>query len=137
MSAEDKVTDVPLTADERENGGVFAPRFDENGLLTAVVVDNLSGAVLVVAHMNRTALDRTLATAKVHFWSRSRKTLWMKGETSGNVLAVEDIFVDCDQDALLIRATPAGPTCHTGARSCFYRRLQTSHESPTLVKVKA
>lgn len=130
------MTDQPLTTDERENGSRFAPRFDGNGLLTAVVVDEASGEVLVVAHMNQAAIDRTLESGKVTFWSRSRQSLWMKGETSGNVLAVQEILVDCDQDALLIRARPAGPTCHTGARSCFYRRIDKGEGGPVLVKVK-
>ncbi len=117
------MTDIVLTPQEREAGAVFAPRFDASGLLTAVVVDSTSGAVLVVAHMNAEALKATIDTGKVHFWSRSRGKLWMKGETSGHVLTVEGLFVDCDQDALLIRARPAGPTCHTGATSCFYRRI--------------
>ena len=126
------MTDTPLTTAERESGAVFAPRFDAQGLLTAVVVDDASGEVLVVAHMNREALDATLASGKVHFWSRSRGKLWMKGETSGNVLAVREIRVDCDQDALVIRAVPAGPTCHTGARSCFYRVLEPGEGEPRL-----
>ncbi|MCX9146193.1 phosphoribosyl-AMP cyclohydrolase [Erythrobacter sp. WG] len=112
-----------MTNEEREFGSIFAPKYDSAGLLTAVVVDDASGDVLVVAHMNAEALDATLATGKVHFWSRSRGRLWMKGESSGNVLAVTKLLVDCDQDALVIRASPAGPTCHTGARSCFYREL--------------
>lgn len=130
------MTDQSLTTLEREHGAQFAPKFDANGLLTAVVVDAQSGTVLVVAHMNREALDATLATSKVHFWSRSRQAQWMKGETSGNVLTVEDVLVDCDQDALVIRARPAGPTCHTGARSCFYRRVEVGEGGPALVKVK-
>lgn len=117
------MTDPVLTSEEREKGLVFAPKFDANGLLTAVVVDAADGAALVVAHMNAEALEMTLATGKVHFWSRSRGALWLKGETSGHFLAVEAVLTDCDQDALLIRATPAGPTCHTGARSCFYREV--------------
>ena len=121
------MTDNPLSNEEREWGAVFAPKFDSSGLLTAVVVDHGGGDVLVVAHMNAEALQATLATGKVHFWSRSREQLWMKGETSGHVLVVDQIMVDCDQDALVIRATPAGPTCHTGARSCFYRRLDVSN----------
>jgi len=125
-----------LSTAEREDGAVFAPKFDGSGLLTVVVVDHRSGVVLVVAHMNREALDQTLASGRVHFWSRSRKTLWMKGETSGHVLEVEEILVDCDQDALVIRANPAGPTCHTGARSCFYRRVVSGEGGPALVKVK-
>lgn len=112
-----------LTTDEIENGSCFAPKFDSSGLLTAVVVDSVSRYVLVVAHMNAEALTQTRATGKVHFWSRSRGKLWMKGETSGNVLSVEEILVDCDQDALVIRAKPAGPTCHTGEQSCFYRQI--------------
>jgi phosphoribosyl-AMP cyclohydrolase len=131
------VTEQPLSTDERENGSRFAPRFDDNGLLTAVVVDEISGEVLVVAHMNQAAIDHTLESGNVTFWSRSRQRLWMKGESSGNVLAVREVLVDCDQDALLIRARPAGPTCHTGARSCFYRRLQQGQREPVLVKVKS
>lgn len=129
------MTDTALTTEEREQGTVFAPRFDAAGLLTAVVVDHASGAVLVVAHMNREALDATLATGKVHFWSRSRGQLWMKGETSGHVLNVEEVRTDCDQDALLVLARPEGPTCHTGARSCFYRRVDMGEGGPVLVKV--
>lgn len=115
--------DPVLTSEEREKGLVFAPKFDAAGLLTAVVVDAADGTVLVVAHMNAEALAKTLETGKVHFWSRSRGALWMKGETSGHFLLVEAVLTDCDQDALLIRATPAGPTCHTGARACFYREV--------------
>ncbi len=130
------MTDTPLTTEERECGTAFAPRFDASGLLTAVVVDHATAMVLVVAHMNREALDATLVSGRVHFWSRSRARLWMKGETSGNVLEVEEVLVDCDQDALVIRARPAGPACHTGERSCFYRRVETGTGEPSLVKVK-
>ncbi len=129
--------DPVLTPEEREKGNVFAPRFDASGLLTAVVVDDGSGEVLVVAHMNAEALGATLATGKVHFWSRSRGKLWMKGETSGHVLTVARILVDCDQDALVIRAVPAGPTCHTGAQSCFYRELDVGEGSPVLKRFNA
>lgn len=129
------MTDVSLTSDQRENGTVFAPKFDAAGLLTAVVVDHADSAVLVVAHMNAEALDATLATGKVHFWSRSRGALWMKGETSGHVLMVEQVLVDCDQDALLIRARPAGPTCHTGARSCFYREVVAGSDGAVLARI--
>ena len=100
------------------------PKFDSQGLLTAVVTDSGSGAVLMVAFMNSEALALTRQTGFAHFWSRSRARIWMKGETSGHTLKVEDILVDCDQDALVIRATPAGPACHTGATSCFYRKLE-------------
>lgn len=129
------MTNPDLSTQEREAGSVFAPKFDAEGLLTAVVVDHADATVLVVAHMNAEALGATLTTGKVHFWSRSRGRLWMKGETSGHVLVVHSMAVDCDQDALLIRATPAGPTCHTGARSCFYREIDTSGEQPVLKRI--
>jgi phosphoribosyl-AMP cyclohydrolase len=117
--------------DEIELGASFLPKFDSAGLLTAVVVDADSREVLMVAFMDREALDQTLATGLAHFHSRSRGRLWMKGESSGHVLNVEEIRVDCDQDALVLAARPAGPACHTGAHSCFYRRL----ESGSLVRV--
>lgn len=98
------------------------PAFGADGLVTAVVTDR-AGALLMVAHMNREALAATLATDEAHFWSRSRQCLWRKGESSGNVLRVLEMRVDCDQDALWLIAEPAGPTCHTGAVSCFYRRV--------------
>ena len=129
------MTDAVLTSEEREKGVVFAPKFDADGLLTAVVVDAADGAVLVVAHMNADALAKTLETGKVHFWSRSRGALWLKGETSGHFLAVEAVLTDCDQDALLIRATPAGPTCHTGARSCFYREVVAAEGGAVLRRI--
>ncbi len=102
---------------------MFHPKFDAAGLLTAVVTDSRTGELLMVAHMNAEALALTRASGRAHFWSRSRQALWMKGETSGHVLDVEEIRVDCDQDALWLKARPAGPACHTGARSCFFRRL--------------
>jgi len=107
----------------REQGSQFMPKFDSQGLLSAVVIESASREVLMVAFMDQAALDATLATGKAHFHSRSRGRLWMKGESSGHVLQVDEIRVDCDQDALVLYATPAGPTCHTGARSCFYRLL--------------
>ena len=127
-SPQDPDQSAPLTTLEREHGSEFSPKFDSAGLLTAVVTDASSKEVLVVAFMNREALDLTRMTGKVHFWSRSRNSLWLKGETSGNVLRVEEMLVDCDQDALVIRAVPAGPTCHTGAVSCFYRKLDPKAE---------
>lgn len=102
----------------------FNPKFDANGLLSAIVVDVVSGHVLMVAFMDAEALEATRQTGFAHFHSRSRGRLWMKGETSGNTLAVEEILVDCDQDALLLRCRPAGPVCHTGAPVCFFRRLE-------------
>lgn len=94
-------------------------RFDRDGLIPGVVQDVATGRVLMLGYLNAEALARTEATGDVHFWSRSRRELWRKGATSGNVLRVTHIAVDCDGDALLIRAAPAGPTCHTGATSCF------------------
>jgi phosphoribosyl-ATP pyrophosphohydrolase/phosphoribosyl-AMP cyclohydrolase len=94
---------------------------DERGLVTAVVQHADTGQVLMVGMMSREALERTLETGRVTFWSRSRQTLWEKGETSGNTLALRSLRIDCDGDALLVAAVPAGPTCHTGATSCFFR----------------
>ena len=108
----------------RESGLVLNPKYDANGLVTAVVTHAESGALLMVAHMNAEALALTLATNTAHFWSRSRNRLWKKGEESGNVLTVSEIRVDCDQDALWLKCLPAGPTCHTGAPSCFYRLIE-------------
>jgi len=97
--------------------------FDAHGLIAAVVQDVAAGEVRMVGYMNREALARTIDTGQVWFWSRSRGAYWRKGETSGNTLAMVEVLVDCDGDALLIRVHPTGPTCHTGARTCFFRRL--------------
>ena len=113
-----------IDARTREQGTDFLPKFDEKGLLSAVVVHAETREVLMVAFMNREALDATIESGDAHFHSRSRGRLWKKGETSGHVLKVDEILVDCDQDALVLRCRPLGPTCHTGARSCFYRRLE-------------
>jgi phosphoribosyl-AMP cyclohydrolase len=110
-------------SDDREQGTAFQPRFDANGLLTAVAVDAESREILMLAHMDAEALAKTRETGLAHFHSRSRRRLWMKGESSGHVLKVEQIRVDCDQDALVLIVRPAGPACHTGATSCFYRAL--------------
>jgi phosphoribosyl-AMP cyclohydrolase len=107
----------------RESGNVLDPKYDANGLVTAVVTDHISGDVLMVAHMNAQALALTRKTGIAHFWSRSRDRLWKKGETSGHILTVVEMRVDCDQDAIWLRAKAAGPTCHTGETSCFYRRV--------------
>ena len=93
--------------------------FDERGLIVAVAQDGATGTVLMVAYMDQEALARTVASGEAHFWSRSRQALWHKGETSGNVLHVEQIQADCDADALLLSVHPSGPACHTGQRSCF------------------
>lgn len=114
-----------------ETGTAFAPKFDADGLILAVVADAASGEILMVAHMNREALSRTIATGQAWFWSRSRRQLWRKGETSGNTLAVVEIRVDCDQDALLLKVDIAGDgaACHSGYRSCFYRTVPVGEVS--------
>ena len=109
--------------DDRETGLRLNPKFDGNGLLTAVIVAADDRQILMVGHMNAQALAKTIASGTVHFFSRSRQRLWQKGESSGHFLNVIDILIDCDQDALVILAQPDGPTCHTGERSCFYRRV--------------
>lgn len=98
-------------------------KLDQDDLLPSVVQDWLDGSVLMLGYMNQEAIAKTLATKTVHFWSRSRNRLWEKGETSGNKLHVKDLFVDCDQDTILVKAQAAGPTCHTGERACFFSRL--------------
>lgn len=98
------------------------PAYDERGLVPCVVQDAATGTLLMLAWMNAEALRLTRETAIVHFWSRSRGALWKKGETSGHTLALVELRIDCDHDAILVRATPAGPTCHTGTTSCFFRR---------------
>ena len=102
----------------------FQPRFDPAGLVTAIVTDAATGTLLMVAHMNAEAIRLTQETGQAHFWSRSRQALWRKGETSGNGLTLVEMRVDCDQDTLVLRVSPAGPACHTGATSCFYRAVE-------------
>lgn len=117
-----------------EEGSVLSPRFDANGLITAVVADSRDNAVLMLAHMNNEALRLTIETGIAHYWSRSRQSLWKKGETSGNVQVVEEIRIDCDQDAVLLKVRVGGSdaTCHTGRRSCFYRKVVTGDSGPRL-----
>ncbi len=109
--------------DTPETTLTLSPRYDAAELVTAVVTDR-AGAVLMVAHMNAEALSATQAGGEAVFWSRSRRRLWRKGETSGNVLRVVEMRIDCDQDAIWLICDPAGPACHTGARSCFYRVVE-------------
>jgi phosphoribosyl-AMP cyclohydrolase len=99
-------------------------KFDQNGLLTGVVQNLDTKQILMVAMMNAEAIDLTMQTGYAHFWSRSRQSLWKKGETSGNLLEVKQIFMDCDGDALLMLVKPSGPACHTGAKSCFFTELE-------------
>jgi phosphoribosyl-AMP cyclohydrolase len=126
----------PTEKQELEESARFTPRFDAQGLITAVVVDASDGAILMLAHMNAEALALTLETGVAHYWSRSRKTLWKKGETSGNLQHVEEILTDCDQDALVlrVRVDNDGVSCHTGRRSCFYRAVTLEGDTPSLHK---
>ncbi|WP_298092583.1 phosphoribosyl-AMP cyclohydrolase [uncultured Sphingomonas sp.] len=117
-------------ADPRDTGLTLNPKYDANGLLTAVVTDAASGGLLMVAHMNAEAFAATRATGEAHFWSRSRGRLWKKGESSGHILRVTDMRIDCDQDALWLICEPAGPACHTGAISCFFRRVEGDALAP-------
>jgi phosphoribosyl-AMP cyclohydrolase len=110
------------SAHEVEESRAFAPKFDADGLLTCVASDVRSGEILMVAHMNVEALAKTIATGEAWYFSRSRKSLWRKGETSGHIQRVVEMRTDCDQDAVWIKVEQAGPgACHTGRRSCFYR----------------
>jgi phosphoribosyl-AMP cyclohydrolase len=113
-----------MISSDSNDDNAFEPSFDAAGLLTAVAQDAASGEVLMVAFMDAEALAATRATGFAHFHSRSRGRLWKKGESSGHVLVVKAILVDCDQDALVLKVEPAGPACHTGARTCFFRRLE-------------
>lgn len=108
-----------------EEGTLLAPRFDAAGLVTAIAVDATTGEVLMLAHMNAEALAHTIETREAHYYSRSRKALWKKGESSGHTQKVVDLLVDCDQDAVLLKVEMGGTgaACHTGRRSCFYRRV--------------
>jgi len=108
-----------------ESGAALSPKFDADGLITAIAIDADRGDVLMVAHMNAEALARTIETREGWFFSRSRRRLWRKGEESGNTLAVAEVRVDCDQDAVLVKVRIAGDgvACHTGYRSCFYRSV--------------
>jgi phosphoribosyl-AMP cyclohydrolase len=98
-------------------------KYDDKGLIPAIAQDEETNDILMVAYMNAESLNKTFETGNATFWSRSRQKLWMKGETSGNILKVEQILIDCDNDTLILKVIPAGPSCHTGERSCFYRTL--------------
>jgi phosphoribosyl-AMP cyclohydrolase len=121
----------PASKAELEEGTIFTPRFDANGLIVCVTTDAHTGAVLMVAYMNQEALRLTIATGVAHYWSRARHALWRKGDTSGQVQTVTEVRTDCDQDALLLRVVVGGDgnTCHTGRKSCFYRRVSTDSGS--------
>jgi len=125
-------------ANDLEEGAAFTPRFSADGLVTCVAVEADSGEVLMLAHMNAEAIEKTLATGVMHYWSRSRQRLWRKGDTSGQVQTVVELRVDCDQDALLARVKVGGDggACHTGRRSCFYRRVEAAADGARLAPVE-
>jgi phosphoribosyl-AMP cyclohydrolase len=122
----------------RDMGPTAIPlTYDDRGLIPAVLQDATTGEILMMAWMNEEALQLTLETREAHFWSRSRQMLWHKGATSGNVQRVTEIWVDCDADVLLLKVEPAGPACHTGERSCFYRRLWPRDERVAMSDTEA
>ncbi|HWL21247.1 MAG TPA: phosphoribosyl-AMP cyclohydrolase [Bradyrhizobium sp.] len=123
--------------DDREEGLAFQPRFDASGLVTCVATDAVTGEVLMVAHMNDEALRRTIASGEAWYFSRSRNALWRKGETSGHTQRVIEMRTDCDQDAVWIKVEQIGAACHTGRRSCFYRKVETSEGGARLSFVDA
>jgi phosphoribosyl-AMP cyclohydrolase len=108
-------------------------KYDANGLIPAVVQDAANGEVLMVGYMNREAVQRTLDTGRVTFWSRSRSKFWVKGETSGNFQELKGLYVDCDQDCLLVKVEQTGPACHEGYRSCFFREVSREGEELQVV----
>ena len=129
-------TAIDKTSDDVEEGLVLRPRFDAAGLITCVTTDVATGEVLMVAHMNAEALQKTVETREAWYFSRSRKALWRKGETSGHLQHVRDIRIDCDQDAVWLRVEQTGgAACHTGRRSCFYRAVVSDPGKGALLKM--
>jgi len=120
-----------------EEGLAFQPKFDAAGLVTCVATDATTSEVLMVAHMNEEAIRKTIASGEAWYYSRSRKSLWRKGETSGHVQRVVEMRMDCDQDAIWIRVEQSGAACHTGRRSCFYRRIDAGEGGTRLSFVDA
>ena len=134
-----KMTATPFAprGDKRaiEEGSAFSPKFDADGLIVCVTTETITGDILMVAYMNAESLRLTIETGVAHYWSRSRQSLWRKGDTSGQTQEVVSMRVDCDQDAiqLEVRAGGDGKACHTGRRSCFYRRVENATDGPRLV----
>ena len=128
---------TPSELNDIEEGLGFKPRFDAAGLVTCVATDAGTGDVLMVAHMNEDALRKTIASGEAWYFSRSRKSLWRKGETSGHVQRVVEMRTDCDQDAIWIRVEQSGAACHTGRRSCFYRKVEADEGGARLTFVDA
>ncbi|TDR93732.1 phosphoribosyl-AMP cyclohydrolase [Enterovirga rhinocerotis] len=128
---------APGPKSELEEGLRLTPRFGPDGLVTCVATDHETGELLMVAHMNRESLARTIETGEAWYWSRSRAELWHKGATSGQIQTVREMRIDCDQDAVWIRVSVAGDggCCHTGRRSCFYRRVERASDGTPLLAV--
>lgn len=122
----------PGTKLELEEGAALTPRFNADGLVSAITVDHATGEILMLAHMNAEALRLTLESGDVWYYSRSRAELWRKGATSGHTQRLVEMRVDCDQDALVVRVEQIGPACHTNRRSCFYRRVEMVDGKPVL-----
>ena len=130
MSTSSDINDI-------EEGLTFQPKFDAAGLVTCVATDAATGEVLMVAHMNDEALRKTIASGEAWYYSRSRQSLWRKGESSGHVQRVVEMRMDCDQDAIWIRVEQSGAACHTGRRSCFYRKVDAGEGGARLSFVDA
>jgi phosphoribosyl-AMP cyclohydrolase len=128
---------ISANTNDIEEGLAFQPKFDASGLVTCVATDAGTGEVLMVAHMNDEALRRTIASGEAWYFSRSRKSLWRKGETSGHIQRVVEMRMDCDQDAIWIRVEQSGAACHTGRRSCFYRKIDAGDGEARLSFVDA
>ncbi len=129
--------DIPVDENDIEEGLTLQPKFDASGLVTCVATDAATGDVLMVAHMNEAALRETIESGEAWYFSRSRNALWRKGETSGHVQRVVEMRLDCDQDAIWIRVEQTGAACHTGRRSCFYRRVTEGEGGARLTFVDA
>jgi phosphoribosyl-AMP cyclohydrolase len=126
----------PGAAAELEDGVRLTPKFDADGLVTCVATDAASGEVLMVAHMNAAALQKTIASGEAWYFSRSRGVLWKKGETSGHTQRVVEMRIDCDQDAVWIKVEQTGGACHTGRRSCFYRAVPLGKAGATTLEFR-
>ena len=126
---------TPSELNDIEEGLTFRPKFDAAGLVTCVATDAATSEVLMVAHMNDEALRKTIASGEAWYYSRSRKSLWRKGETSGHVQRVVEMRMDCDQDAVWIKVEQVGAACHTGRKSCFYRKVELASGEPRLALV--
>jgi phosphoribosyl-AMP cyclohydrolase len=129
--------DIPVDGNDVEEGLTLQPKFDASGLVTCVATDAATGDVLMIAHVNEAALRKTIESGEAWYFSRSRNALWRKGETSGHVQRVVEMRLDCDQDAIWIRVEQTGAACHTGRRSCFYRKVDAGEGGARLTFVDA